>query len=125
MSDWIGTKILRVSDHSVPLMSGYSMRNLAILEAQHRMGSPMHYIAGPIYAFAFHRTLANALARWPGLDAVGGGGPCLWPWCLLSSRRDLLFANTSFCACLSLIRRSVARNAAGHCRQNELERRTI
>jgi hypothetical protein len=49
-------KVLHVFDHSVPLMSGYSMRSLALLEAQRRMGwetvhltTPKHYMAGPTY----------------------------------------------------------------------------
>jgi PEP-CTERM/exosortase A-associated glycosyltransferase len=76
-------KVLHVFDHSVPLMSGYSMRSLALLEAQHRMGwetvhltTPKHYMAGPTYeevdGFAFHRTapVANSLARWPGLGEM-------------------------------------------------------
>lgn len=73
-------KVLHVFDHSVPLMSGYSMRSLALLEAQRRMGwetvhltTPKHYMAGPTYeevdGFAFHRTapVAPTLARWPGI----------------------------------------------------------
>ena len=76
-------KILHVFDHSVPLMSGYSMRSLALLEAQHRLGwqtvhltTPKHYMPGPTYeevdGFAFHRTapIATSLARWPGLSEV-------------------------------------------------------
>ncbi len=76
-------KVLHVFDHSVPLMSGYSMRSLALLEAQRRMGwetvhltTPKHYMAGPTYeevdGFAFHRTapVANSFARWPGLGEI-------------------------------------------------------
>jgi len=76
-------KILHVFDHSVPLMSGYSMRGLALLEAQHRLGwetvhltAPMHTMAGPTYeevdGFAFHRTapVAPSLARWAGLNEI-------------------------------------------------------
>lgn len=76
-------KILHVFDHSLPLMSGYAMRSLGLLEAQHRLGwetvhltTPKHHMAGPTYeevdGFAFHRTapVANSLARWPGLNEV-------------------------------------------------------
>jgi glycogen(starch) synthase len=73
-------KILHVFDHSLPLMSGYSMRSLALIEAQRRMGwetvhltTPKHYMPGPtveeIDGLRFHRTapVANSLARWPGI----------------------------------------------------------
>lgn len=73
-------KILHVFDHSLPLTSGYSMRSLALIEAQRRMGwetvhltTPKHYMPGPtveeIDGLRFHRTapVANALARWPGI----------------------------------------------------------
>src|SRR5579884_4066642 len=74
-------KVLHVFDHSVPLMSGYSMRSLALLEAQRRMGwetvhltTPKHYMPGPTLeeadGYRFHRTapVAPALARWPGVS---------------------------------------------------------
>lgn len=74
-------KILHVFDHSLPLMSGYSMRSLALLEAQRRMGwetvhltTPKHTMAGPTFeevdGYRFHRTapVPNYLARWPGLN---------------------------------------------------------
>lgn len=74
-------KILHVFDHSLPLMSGYSMRSLALLEAQRRMGwetvhltTPKHTMAGPTFeeieGYGFHRTapVPNYLARWPGLN---------------------------------------------------------
>jgi PEP-CTERM/exosortase A-associated glycosyltransferase len=61
-------------------MSGYSMRSLALIEAQHRMGwetvhltTPKHSMAGPTFeevdGHRFHRTapVPNYLARWPGL----------------------------------------------------------
>src|SRR5690348_15830626 len=76
-------KILHVFDHSVPLMSGYSMRCLALLEARYRLGwctvhvtTPKHYMPGPTYeevdGFAFHRTapVAYSHVRWPGLGEI-------------------------------------------------------
>ncbi len=76
-------KILHVFDHSVPLMSGYTMRSLALLEAQRRMGwetihltTPKHSLPGPtseeIDGYHFHRTapVSPALARWPGLSEM-------------------------------------------------------
>jgi glycogen synthase len=73
-------KILHVFDHSLPLMSGYSMRSLALIEAQQRMGwetvhltTPKHYMAGPTFeevdGHRFHRTapVPSYLARWPGI----------------------------------------------------------
>ena len=74
-------KVLHVFDHSVPLMSGYTTRSLALLEAQHRMGwetvhltTPKHTMAGPTFeevdGHRFHRTapVTPMLARWPGLN---------------------------------------------------------
>ncbi|HVA11977.1 MAG TPA: TIGR04063 family PEP-CTERM/XrtA system glycosyltransferase [Stellaceae bacterium] len=73
-------KILHVFDHSVPLMSGYSMRSLALLAAQRRMGwktvhltTPKHSMAGPTFeevdGHRFHRTapVPAYLARLPGI----------------------------------------------------------
>jgi glycosyltransferase involved in cell wall biosynthesis len=76
-------KILHVFDHSLPLKSGYSLRSLALLQAQQRLGwqtvhltTPNHTMPGPTYeevdGFAFHRTapVAASLARWPGLNEI-------------------------------------------------------
>jgi glycogen synthase len=73
-------KILHVFDHSMPLTSGYSMRSLALIEAQQRMGwetvhltTPKHTMPGPtseeVDGQLFHRTapIPTYLARWPGL----------------------------------------------------------
>lgn len=74
-------KILHVFDHSLPLASGYSMRSLAILEAQHRMGwqtahltTPKHTMPGPTFevveGYPFYRTapVPSWLVRWPGVS---------------------------------------------------------
>jgi PEP-CTERM/exosortase A-associated glycosyltransferase len=76
-------KILHVFDHSLPLMSGYSMRSLAIVAAQRRMGwetihltTPKHCMPGPTFeeidGHRFHRTapVAPWLARWPGVGEL-------------------------------------------------------
>ena len=65
-------KVLHVFDHSLPLMSGYSMRSLALIEAQHRMGwetgyltTPKHYMAGPTFEEVYRHVavLANKVLR--------------------------------------------------------------
>ena len=80
MTSGSALKVLHVFDHSLPLMSGYSMRSLALIEAQRRMGwetvhltTPKHYMAGPTFeevdGLRFHRTapVPSYLSRWPGL----------------------------------------------------------
>ncbi len=80
MTSGSALKILHVFDHSLPLVSGYALRSLAIIEAQRRMGwetvhltTPKHDMPGPTFeevdGLRFHRTapVPNYLSRWPGL----------------------------------------------------------